>query len=776
MTKLVLRLLVAASVVSSIADSTFAAPARVLDRNIHRVLATMKSGERATLPQVALGRESLDTLQIEPMQVWAADAKILAFGPTGESQVVPAPDVKYFKGRVEGEEESAVFFSRSSNGAIRGMVLIGERSWIIGHGVRAGDRPTADVRREFEIGADRVTPDTPLLIAEIDDIESIGDPAAEWKCEVGTHSPDSPLIGHSNLRAEAAGKRLSTDSGNVSGASYQLRLAIETDDELCAGFENNTTALTTYIGDLIAKASIVYQRDVDTTLLVGAVHLRTGGAGTDPWTVVPGSGTGPALAEFGAYWHANYPQASVPRSSALFLSGKLFNGGVAWLGTLCEDDFFCGASGANCGSSTYANSYGGGYAFNGSSGGISTSVPDPTATVNGVEFGLPASNYWILLQVMHELGHNVSSPHSSCVALTAEEKTLYGVTRNFVDTCLNGGTYNGSPCYAGTTSAPAEKGTIMSYCHNIAYTGSPTFYRASRFVLGKAGEASEKMFPIFFAGLEGATPNPTVAVQAQPVSCATGRTASVPSCSGCTYSWSIDGGTITSSATTSSITYTPNESEVALTVTVIGARGCGITATKIFTSTCAGVLAPANVIAAATSASNVNVSWTASAGASSYNVYRSPGGGAYTLIGSTAATSFGDAGRTADTAYLYKVRAVNGGESVDSNIDLATTVIFTNDPLVSNTSVIAATHLTQLRTAVNAVRALAGLGAGAYTDPTVTAGTTKVKAAHVNELRSSLDAARLLLMLSAMSYGENLTAGTTSITAAHFGELRGGVK
>ena len=75
-----------------------------------------------------------------------------------------------------------------------------------------------------------------------------------------------------------------------------MRLAIETDDELCAAFGNNATALNTYIGDLIAKASIVYSRDVGTTLSLGQVNLRTGGPGTDPWTSVPASGTGAALA------------------------------------------------------------------------------------------------------------------------------------------------------------------------------------------------------------------------------------------------------------------------------------------------------------------------------------------------------------------------------------------------------------------------------------------------------------------------------------------------
>jgi hypothetical protein len=201
-------------------------------------------------------------------------------------------------------------------------------------------------------------------------------------------------------------------------------------------------------------------------------------------------------------------------------------------------------------------------------------------------------------------------------------------------------------------------------------------------------------------------------------------------------------------------------------------------ADALYPSTCIVVTAPTNVVATATSTSNVNVTWTAVAGALSYNVYRSANGATYSLAGSTTAptVTFNDSGRSANTAYLYKVRAVNGGESTDSNIDLATTVIFTDDPLVAGTTAVQATHIIQLRTAVDAVRTLAGLGAGTYTDPTVTAGVTTMKAAHVNDLRSALDGARAVLLLPALSYSEAITAGVTPVKAVHLTELRNGVK
>src|SRR5207245_5919098 len=93
-----------------------------------------------------------------------------------------------------------------------------------------------------------------------------------------------------------------------------------------------------------------------------------------------------------------------------------------------------------------------------------------------------------------------------------------------------------------------------------------------------------------------------------------------------------------------------------------------------------------------------------------------------------------------NTAYLYRVRA-SAGPSFGpySSIDLATTVIFTDDVL----TIIRVAHVTQLRTAVNAVRALAGfVDPYNFTDPTLTPGASTIRAVHITELRSALDAAR----------------------------------
>jgi hypothetical protein len=83
---------------------------------------------------------------------------------------------------------------------------------------------------------------------------------------------------------------------------------------------------------------------------------------------------------------------------------------------------------------------------------------------------------------------------------------------------------------------------------------------------------------------------------------------------------------------------------------------------------CTPPAAPTGVSASAAGQTQVNVSWSASSGAVSYNVYRATtSGGPYTLAGSTSSTSFSDTGRTCNTTYYYVVTAVASGGCASGN-------------------------------------------------------------------------------------------------------------
>jgi len=87
--------------------------------------------------------------------------------------------------------------------------------------------------------------------------------------------------------------------------------------------------------------------------------------------------------------------------------------------------------------------------------------------------------------------------------------------------------------------------------------------------------------------------------------------------------------------------------------------------------------APAGLTATAASATQIDLSWNASSGASSYNVKRSStGGGPYTTIAAgVTATDYDDAGLMPVTTYYYVVSATNSsGESANSSQASATTL------------------------------------------------------------------------------------------------------
>lgn len=188
---------------------------------------------------------------------------------------------------------------------------------------------------------------------------------------------------------------------------------------------------------------------------------------------------------------------------------------------------------------------------------------------------------------------------------------------------------------------------------------------------------------------------------------------------------------------------------------------------------------PTNVVAATYSNARIDLTWTASTGAvDHYEVERSSSiNGPYSQLTPNPTTnSLSDTTVTSGVAYLYRVYAVNatGGRSTPSNIDLATAITFANDPLPPF-SIVYGQHILDLRQAVNAVRATAGLTAATWDDTNL--GGVLIKAIHIQQLRTRLDEARSALGLAAITYTDpTLTVGGTEIKKAHLNELRQGVK
>jgi hypothetical protein len=183
--------------------------------------------------------------------------------------------------------------------------------------------------------------------------------------------------------------------------------------------------------------------------------------------------------------------------------------------------------------------------------------------------------------------------------------------------------------------------------------------------------------------------------------------------------------------------------------------------------------APAGLNAAAVNTTRVDMSWNVVPGATSYEIDRRAPGEGFTPFAAPAGNSFSDTSVTAGQAYLYRVRAVGtAGASGNSAPALATTVLFSDDPLTAGMVVLGA-HSSQIRTAVNVVRLLAGLQAASFTDPAPAA--MPIKSSHITELRTALDAALTALGLAAGGYTNSALAGEL-VRAIDFQELRDRVR
>lgn len=186
---------------------------------------------------------------------------------------------------------------------------------------------------------------------------------------------------------------------------------------------------------------------------------------------------------------------------------------------------------------------------------------------------------------------------------------------------------------------------------------------------------------------------------------------------------------------------------------------------------------PAALVATPAGPTQVSVSWSSAGEGLSYEVERSTSiDGPFTPVSLHSATTFTDAGLGTCVGYLYRVRTVDalGDFSDYSNVDIATTCAFSQDPLVPQSNIIKALHLEELRLAVEAVRATASLPSVSWTDPALAG--KRIRAVHLEELRSRLDEALGRLNLPAPPPYTDATLTGVVVKAAHIQELRQRVK
>jgi YD repeat-containing protein len=183
---------------------------------------------------------------------------------------------------------------------------------------------------------------------------------------------------------------------------------------------------------------------------------------------------------------------------------------------------------------------------------------------------------------------------------------------------------------------------------------------------------------------------------------------------------------------------------------------------------------------------SVSLSWTAASGATNYRVERKGANSAYVLAGTTSSTGLTDNGVSSGSAYLYRVCAADGQGNCTSNysnLALGAAIGFSTDPTITGladdptgvtVTTVKAAHINELRTAVNAVRSLAGLAAAVWTNVTVSSGSP-IRVDDVRDLRVKLDEALTALGIQTSAYADASLVGApngTVIKKTHITQLR----
>lgn len=395
------------------------ATARFGAADLSQLARSLPSEARLRLEGVPLAVDgSAATLELERFEVFTPDVEIWVDGR--KSRQRPPASVR-FRGHVAGDPQSNVLLSFRPGGTYRGLIVGAGGPWVLEGGPAFEAVGGAAARR--------VLPELELAAGE-----------AGFACEQGDlTAPEREALPRELL--EAAVPDVLDEAAAAGTFTHTARVAVQTDFEYFQLFGNQQDAVD-YVGDLFAFASITYEAEIQTSLAVALVDLWT--TPSDPWNQ---SGSFCGMMELGRYWNQN--RTDVDRTLVHFMSGKSTSSGIAWLSVLCSGPFNVNV-GSSCPGMASTGLYGGDYGF--------------TGGIRGT-FNLSSPQViWDIVAVMHEIGHNFSSPHTHCY------KGLEGIGQP-VDQCY--GAEGGASCHAGANTLPCNTvggrcGTLMSYCHLLA--------------------------------------------------------------------------------------------------------------------------------------------------------------------------------------------------------------------------------------------------------------------------------------------------------------------
>ncbi len=252
------------------------------------------------------------TLELKPYSLRSENFRVLVQrDASGELEEVPAPPIVTYRGVVAGVDDSVVVASMA-RGQLHASIYIDDTLWYV--------QPFNEL-----IGISKL--DRKHVVYRSEDLGTVPD-------FCGVDQINQPLIDVGEHGAQQAG-------GGIAGTGLEtVELACDADWEFFLANSSSVELTVNDIENVLNNAEFVYERDVEITIEVTTIVVRTTNA--DPYFSFDAFGI---LCEFRTKWNSS-PENTIQRDIAQHFTGKNINGGtigIAWVGVVCN------LNGTDCG-------------------------------------------------------------------------------------------------------------------------------------------------------------------------------------------------------------------------------------------------------------------------------------------------------------------------------------------------------------------------------------------------------------------------------------------
>jgi secreted trypsin-like serine protease len=290
------------------------------------ISAQLMAGQSLVFEGVQIDDKGPRTLSLEKFDIVDSETRVLVHSHMSQT-LQPLAQRHYFKGTVNAEPGSFVFWVVDAQGHMKGIVHLDGRVHMSEHTFDASGKSLASQYREVD-AAHSLKPFT--CEADAATQAQFADPRSLALRQQLQDAINANTLGGKNLTPRRAD------------------MYIETDYPLFQKF-GTSTATSNYVTDLMAYVSAKFQSEAAARFNIKQIYVYT--TTSDPWSATTSSG---ALTQLRNRWNA-YPYNSLTRHHVHLLSAASLGGGVAYLNSLNNPSFAYGVSGNLAGNFSLAN-------------------------------------------------------------------------------------------------------------------------------------------------------------------------------------------------------------------------------------------------------------------------------------------------------------------------------------------------------------------------------------------------------------------------------------